>query len=165
MESVEYKNIMFTVWDVGGQDRIRPLWRHYFQNTSGASLFSLFLLLFLMYTQNPSQASSSWWIRAIETVWTRRAPNCSVFSPRRSSATPFFSSLPIRRLDRSCFSQRDRSGLADGDEHGGADDEARFAGAAKPRLVHPVDVREGRRRTLRRPRMARQPNGPPKGHR
>jgi GTPase SAR1 family protein len=33
--SVEYKNIQFTVWDVGGQDKIRPLWRHYFQNTQG----------------------------------------------------------------------------------------------------------------------------------
>jgi ADP-ribosylation factor protein 1 len=32
---VEYKNISFTVWDVGGQDKIRPLWRHYFQNTQG----------------------------------------------------------------------------------------------------------------------------------
>ena len=21
------------MWDVGGQDKIRPLWRHYFQNT------------------------------------------------------------------------------------------------------------------------------------
>ena len=35
METVEYKNISFTVWDVGGQDKIRPLWRHYFQNTEG----------------------------------------------------------------------------------------------------------------------------------
>ncbi len=68
MESVEYKNISFTVWDVGGQDKvrpatdilavspmgwwlrcfsqllfgwfggaaqIRPLWRHYYQNTNG----------------------------------------------------------------------------------------------------------------------------------
>lgn len=35
METVEYKNICFTVWDVGGQDKIRPLWRHYFQNTQG----------------------------------------------------------------------------------------------------------------------------------
>jgi len=35
VETVEYKNISFTVWDVGGQDRIRPLWRHYFQNTQG----------------------------------------------------------------------------------------------------------------------------------
>ncbi len=23
----------FTVWDVGGQDKIRQLWKHYFQNT------------------------------------------------------------------------------------------------------------------------------------
>ncbi|VDL90868.1 unnamed protein product [Schistocephalus solidus] len=35
VEAVEYNNISFTVWDVGGQDKIRPLWRHYFQNTQG----------------------------------------------------------------------------------------------------------------------------------
>ncbi|KAJ8467145.1 hypothetical protein OPV22_029697 [Ensete ventricosum] len=35
VETVEYKNISFTVWDVGGQDKIRPLWRHYFQNAQG----------------------------------------------------------------------------------------------------------------------------------
>jgi ADP-ribosylation factor 1/2 len=35
VETVEYKKISFTVWDVGGQDKIRPLWRHYFQNTQG----------------------------------------------------------------------------------------------------------------------------------
>lgn len=35
VESVEYRNLNFTVWDVGGQDKIRPLWRHYFQNTQG----------------------------------------------------------------------------------------------------------------------------------
>lgn len=35
VETVEYKNISFTVWDVGGQNRIRPLWRHYYQNTQG----------------------------------------------------------------------------------------------------------------------------------
>jgi ADP-ribosylation factor protein 1 len=35
VETVQYKNISFTVWDVGGQDKIRPLWRHYFQNTQG----------------------------------------------------------------------------------------------------------------------------------
>lgn len=29
------KGLSFTVWDVGGQDKIRPLWRHYFQNTEG----------------------------------------------------------------------------------------------------------------------------------
>merc|ERR1711998_677846 len=35
VETVKYKNISFTVWDVGGQDKIRPLWRHYYQNTQG----------------------------------------------------------------------------------------------------------------------------------
>merc|ERR1711904_290427 len=35
VETVEYKNISFTVWDVGGQDKIRPPWRHYYQNTQG----------------------------------------------------------------------------------------------------------------------------------
>ncbi|KAF7732344.1 hypothetical protein EC973_005240 [Apophysomyces ossiformis] len=35
VETVEYKNISFTVWDVGGQDKIRPLWRHYYQSTQG----------------------------------------------------------------------------------------------------------------------------------
>jgi small GTP-binding protein len=33
MESVEYKNIKFQVWDIGGQDKIRQLWKHYFENT------------------------------------------------------------------------------------------------------------------------------------
>merc|ERR1711944_217675 len=35
VETVEYKNINFTVWDVGGQSKIRPLWRHYYQGTQG----------------------------------------------------------------------------------------------------------------------------------
>ncbi len=29
------KNVSFTVWDVGGQDKIRPLWRHYFTGSEG----------------------------------------------------------------------------------------------------------------------------------
>jgi ADP-ribosylation factor protein 1 len=33
VETLEYKNIAFTVWDVGGQEKLRALWRHYFQNT------------------------------------------------------------------------------------------------------------------------------------
>ncbi|KAL5291415.1 arf1.2 family protein [Megaselia abdita] len=35
VETLEYKNISFTVWDIGGQHTIRPLWRYYFQNTKG----------------------------------------------------------------------------------------------------------------------------------
>lgn len=30
VETLEYKNIRFTVWDVGGQTRIRPLWECYY---------------------------------------------------------------------------------------------------------------------------------------
>ena len=33
VETLNYKNCAFTVWDVGGQDKIRSLWRHYYQNT------------------------------------------------------------------------------------------------------------------------------------
>ncbi|KAI9207586.1 CPS1 protein [Polychytrium aggregatum] len=35
VESVTYKNVKFNVWDVGGQDKIRPLWRHYYNGTQG----------------------------------------------------------------------------------------------------------------------------------
>ena len=35
VEEVQYKKINFTVWDVGGQEKIRPLWRHYYQNVNG----------------------------------------------------------------------------------------------------------------------------------
>jgi len=31
VETVEFKNISFTVWDIGGQDKIRRLWHHYYQ--------------------------------------------------------------------------------------------------------------------------------------
>ena len=33
METVVYKNITFQVWDLGGQDAIRPYWRCYYQKT------------------------------------------------------------------------------------------------------------------------------------
>ncbi|KAL6056305.1 Arf GTPase arf3 [Balamuthia mandrillaris] len=33
VETVQRKNVTFSVWDVGGQDQIRGLWRHYFLNT------------------------------------------------------------------------------------------------------------------------------------
>ncbi|ELR25682.1 ADPribosylation factor, putative [Acanthamoeba castellanii str. Neff] len=34
VETVTYKNVTFTMWDVGGQDRIRKLWRYYFQGSN-----------------------------------------------------------------------------------------------------------------------------------
>jgi len=35
VEQLEYKNLRFTVWDIGGQDKIRKLWRHYFEGNHG----------------------------------------------------------------------------------------------------------------------------------
>jgi small GTP-binding protein len=35
VETIQFKNVKFNVWDIGGQDKIRGLWRHYFPNTQG----------------------------------------------------------------------------------------------------------------------------------
>ena len=35
VETIEFKNCKLNVWDVGGQDKIRPMWKHYFQNAEG----------------------------------------------------------------------------------------------------------------------------------
>merc|ERR1711881_253779 len=35
VETVQYKNISFNVWDVGGQSKIRKLWNHYLKETDG----------------------------------------------------------------------------------------------------------------------------------
>ena len=34
VETVTYKNINLTMWDVGGQDKIRRLWNYYFTNVN-----------------------------------------------------------------------------------------------------------------------------------
>lgn len=39
VETFNYKEFSFTIWDVGGCDKIRPLWRHYFQNTQAVVFF------------------------------------------------------------------------------------------------------------------------------
>jgi len=33
VENVTYKNVLFKVWDLGGQTSIRPYWRCYYQDT------------------------------------------------------------------------------------------------------------------------------------
>jgi small GTP-binding protein len=35
VEQVKYKKLEFTVFDVGGQDKIRPLWKYYYVNNNG----------------------------------------------------------------------------------------------------------------------------------
>jgi ADP-ribosylation factor 1/2 len=35
VETINFRKLAITAWDVGGRDKIRPLWRHYFANTQG----------------------------------------------------------------------------------------------------------------------------------
>mmetsp|Transcript_36800 Transcript_36800/g.54059 ORF Transcript_36800/g.54059 Transcript_36800/m.54059 type:complete len:190 (+) Transcript_36800:63-632(+) len=35
VETVKYKNVSFNVWDVGGQAKLRKLWRHYYKDVGG----------------------------------------------------------------------------------------------------------------------------------
>lgn len=35
VETIEHRNLNFTIWDVGGDPKLRPLWRHYYLNTQG----------------------------------------------------------------------------------------------------------------------------------
>ena len=34
VEEVQYKKLKLTVWDIGGQDRLRPLWKHYYNGVN-----------------------------------------------------------------------------------------------------------------------------------
>ena len=35
VETIDHKNFKFTIWDVGGQDKIRTSWKNYYQNIDG----------------------------------------------------------------------------------------------------------------------------------
>jgi ADP-ribosylation factor-like protein 1 len=39
VETLTYKNITFSVWDLGGQDSIRPYWRCYYTEATAALIF------------------------------------------------------------------------------------------------------------------------------
>jgi len=39
VETVTYRGTTFTVWDLGGQDSIRPYWRCYYTDTTAALIF------------------------------------------------------------------------------------------------------------------------------
>lgn len=48
----EVQRVNFTIWDVGGCDKIRPLWRHYFQNTN--------LVVFVIDSNDNQRLSEAW---------------------------------------------------------------------------------------------------------
>jgi small GTP-binding protein len=35
VEEVQFKNLKMSIWDIGGQDKIRKLWRHYYDTANG----------------------------------------------------------------------------------------------------------------------------------
>jgi small GTP-binding protein len=35
VEKVVHKNLNFSIWDVGGQEKLRALWQHYFKEVAG----------------------------------------------------------------------------------------------------------------------------------
>ena len=50
LESLHYRNVTFTMWDVGGQEKIRALWHHYFVKSQvHTSSMSTELALILWY--------------------------------------------------------------------------------------------------------------------
>ncbi|XP_075251693.1 uncharacterized protein LOC142344092 [Convolutriloba macropyga] len=52
VETVELGNgLSFTVWDVGGQQRLRPLWQHYFHNSDG--------LIYIVDSNDPDRFSEA----------------------------------------------------------------------------------------------------------
>ncbi|CAM9128232.1 unnamed protein product [Ectocarpus fasciculatus] len=51
VESVRYKNIEFSCWDVGGQKKIRQLWHHYFDGTDA--------VIFVVDASDPSRVEEA----------------------------------------------------------------------------------------------------------
>jgi len=51
VETLEFKTVKFTVWDVGGQHKLRPLWKHYYLNTQA--------VIFVLDTSNRERLSEA----------------------------------------------------------------------------------------------------------
>eukprot|EP00750_Incisomonas_marina_P001142 INCI10945.1.p1 GENE.INCI10945.1~~INCI10945.1.p1 ORF type:complete len:183 (+),score=42.32 INCI10945.1:110-658(+) len=51
VEAVQFKNIDFTVWDVGGQEKLRGLWRHYYEGANA--------LIFVVDSNDPSRVKTA----------------------------------------------------------------------------------------------------------
>ena len=97
VETVEYKNISFTVWDVGGQDKIRPLWRHYFQNTQGTLVLCFGVSVCVLTEPLLLKASSSLSTAMIGNELERQGKSCSECLMKTNSETLFCWSSPTNR--------------------------------------------------------------------
>lgn len=90
LETVTYKNIKFSVWDLGGQTSIRPYWRCYYMGTNvsipdgrrnrpGPARPCLMTSIF-----ETSRRSSMSWIRRTLTGWAPAERSSTRSSRRRS---------------------------------------------------------------------------------
>lgn len=105
VEAVSYKNVDFTVWDVGGQKILRKLWRHYLSNTDA--------LIFIVDSSDRERVSEAReeleWLLANDEL---RNARILVYAnkqdlPRAMAATELAEQLDMRKMagDRSWFVQ------------------------------------------------------------
>ena len=55
VETAKHKNITFYCWDVGGQEKLRPLWRHYYQDCKG--------FIFMIDSNDRDRLCMPFWIK------------------------------------------------------------------------------------------------------
>jgi len=98
VETVEYKNISFIVWDVGGQDRIRRLWRHYYQGTQG--------LVFVVDSNDPDRfAEAAEELNALLSDDTLRGAAVLVLANKQDLRDAASTTEVAQKLDLSRYSR------------------------------------------------------------
>ena len=158
VETVEYKNISFTVWDVGGQDKIRPLWRHYYQNTQG--------LIFVVDSNDRDRIDAARdelhrMLNEDEVSETAEMARITVEDPQVSLIRP---TRPLNNFNNSpaclslvdepvagVYSPRVRQQAGPSERHVRSGDDGQTGAAQPPRpvLVHPSMLRNYRGRAVR----------------
>ena len=58
IKSVNSSGLKLNVWDIGGQKKIRPYWKNYFENTDVLVSVFVHLIFVLFYSFNNFVASS-----------------------------------------------------------------------------------------------------------
>jgi hypothetical protein len=49
VETLEFRNVKITLWDVGGQHKLRPLWKHYYLNTQVRKYLYFILFYYILF--------------------------------------------------------------------------------------------------------------------
>merc|ERR1712194_169864 len=149
VETVEYKNLSFTVWDVGGQDKIRPLWRHYYQGTNG--------LIYVVDSNDRDRVEDAReeLMKMLDEDEMRDAV-LLVFAnkqdlPNAMTAAEATEKLGLHNLrHRQWYIQSASATTGDG-LYEGLDRKVRSPQLASPTVVHPVCICNNRRWAVRRP--------------